>query len=361
MPFIDPLCPHFEICGGCSLQHLAPVAYAEFKKDLVIDALAQAGLGDIHVDDPLLIPAHNRRRCNLKAEMVQGRVLLGYYESKSHSIVDISCCPLVVPEIEALFNPLRQCLKQILKHKQKVDLFIVHSDAGIDLVLEGLKSLNFEQTECLVELARVHDLARVSLKNKGDVEPVVTFRTPFITYGNVPVECDGAGFMQASKLSDEILTGLVLKYLPQGVSRAVDLFCGRGTFTLPLSAYVKVDAFELDMPSLSALEKAKNKHCRPITTSIRNLFENPLSPKELERYDFAVINPPRAGAIRQSRNLAQSKIPVIVMVSCDPQTFARDAKILMQGGYNLSPVSPVDQFLWSKHIEVVGVFYRHHN
>ncbi len=338
------------------LQHLAPVAYAEFKKALVVDALEQAGLGDIHVADPILIPAHHRRRCNLKAELVQGRGLLGYYESKSHNIVDISCCPLVVPEIEALFNPLRQCLKQILKHKQTVDLFIVHSDAGIDLVLEGLKSLTFEQTECLVELARTHDLARVSLKSKDDMEPVITFRTPFITYGNVPVECDGAGFMQASKLSDEILTGFVLKALPQGVKRAVDLFCGRGTFTLPLSAHVKVDAFELDSQSLSALDKAKNKHNKPINTAMRNLFENPLCPKELDRYDFAVINPPRAGAIRQSRNLAQSKLPVVVMVSCDPITFARDAKILIQGGYHISTVIPVDQFLWSKHAEVVGVF-----
>jgi 23S rRNA (uracil1939-C5)-methyltransferase len=328
---------------------LSENAYAAYKKTLVTSALASYSLADVLVKDPIIIPPHNRRRCNLKAARVQDRIQLGYHARKSHDIVDISVCPLVVPEIEMLIPALRSCLKGVLRNKQK----------GVDLIIDGLKSLAFEQTENLIAFGVKHDLARISLQNIDSIEPLVTFRTPVISYGGVSVECDANGFMQASMVSDKILTKLVLDSVPQGVKRAVDLFCGRGTFTLPLSGITKVDAFELDLRALTTLEKAKNKNSKPVNTYIRNLFEDPLNPKELENYDFAVINPPRAGAFKQCLALAESQTSAIAMVSCDPRTFARDAKVLMEGGYKLDEVTPVDQFLWSNHIEVVGTFRRY--
>lgn len=356
---VEPACPHFGVCGGCALQHLSAEAYGAYKKELVVRALVHLGI-EVAVHDPILFPPHSRRRCNLKAARIQDKIHLGYHEIKSHNIVDISVCPLVVPEIEALFSPLRVCLKRVLHNRQKADLFIAMTDSGIDILLmiEGVKTLEFEQTEALIEFARSYDLARISYKYKNDTQPIVTFRQPYLTYGDVAVETDADGFMQASDLSDKILTQLVIDSAPGSTKRAVDLFCGRGTYTLPLSTIAKVDAFELDSVSLSALERAKNKSQRAIRTSCRNLFEDPLSAKELDIYDFAVINPPRAGALQQCRALALCKIPVVTMVSCDPRTFARDAKILIQGGYHLISTTPVDQFLWSNHIEVVGMFSR---
>lgn len=355
-----PVCPHFEICGGCSLQHLDASAYQDYKTKLVSDALEFHGLEAVVVHAPILIPAHNRRRCNLKAACIQDRIVLGYHENKSHKIVDIQTCPLVVPEIEALIAPLRKCLKNILKNKQKADLFIALSDTGIDLlmVIDGLKALSMKQSEQLIAFGMENDIARISLKSGKTAEPIVTFRLPVITYGGVPVECHADGFMQASALSDSILTKLVLDAAPKKMKRAIDLFCGRGTYTLPLSALAKVDGFENDTQALNALDRAKNKHQKPITTFNRNLFEDTLTAQELNFYDFAVINPPRSGALRQCVAIAQSKIPTVVMISCDPKTFARDTKVLKQGGYVLDSVTPVDQFLWSGHIEVVGVFVR---
>jgi 23S rRNA (uracil1939-C5)-methyltransferase len=355
---ITPGCPHFGVCGGCTLQHLSPSSYSDYKRGLVVQAMESNGLGHVIVNEPIVIPPHNRRRCNLKARSTQNKITLGYYESKSHQIVDISTCLVVRPEIESLFQPLRSILEILLKGKQIADIFITMSDTGLDILfdVEGLKSLSLEQTEQLIEFGREQNLARISFKLHKQVEPMVMFRTPIITYGGIPVECEADGFMQASSLSDQILTQLILDAVPKNLTRAVDLFCGRGTFTFPLSNLCKVDAFELDSHTLSALERAKNKHQKPVNTFLRNLFEEPLTAVELEKYDFAVMNPPRAGALQQSRNLSQSNIPTIVMVSCDPKTFARDAKILMNGGYRLSHVTPVDQFLWSTHIEVVGQF-----
>jgi 23S rRNA (uracil1939-C5)-methyltransferase len=164
--------------------------------------------------------------------------------------------------------------------------------------------------------------------------------------------------MQASSFSNDILIDLVMKAAPEKMKRAADLFCGRGTFSLPLSTLTKVDSYELDKPALSALERAKNKHSRPINTSVRNLFQEPLTNDELNKYDYVVINPPRAGALKQCQELAKTAVPIIIMVSCDPKTFARDAHALIAGGYKLNEATPVDQFLWSDHIEVVGTFYR---
>lgn len=357
---VKPPCPHFGVCGGCTQQHLSASDYETLKWGFVRHALAHVGLQDVTVEPPIIFPSHSRRRCNLKALRLNNNVLLGYHEHRSHNIVNASVCPLVMAEIEALFDPLRACLLSVLKPKQKADLFLALGNEGIDLIftIEGLRSLEFEQTQALTDFATRYGLARIANKHRGELDPVVTFRQPTINYGDVPVEMVADGFMQASQLSDDVLTDFVLNTVPPSTKRAADLFCGRGTYGLPLSQQAKVDAYDLDGPAIAALERAKNKYQRPVQTHVRNLFEDPLSPKELAIYDFVVINPPRAGAFQQCKQLAESRVPVIAMVSCDPKTFARDANVLINGGYRLERVTPVDQFLWSNHVEVMGKFER---
>lgn len=360
LPPLDPKapCPHFGICGGCSLQNMESGTYTSHKTQMVTKELTLKGLADVIVSEPRLIPAGHRRRCNLKAARIQNEIHLGYHEHKSHNIAQISQCPLIVPELEALILPLRDLLKNLLRHKQKVDLFLLATDTGVDFIVDGISNLSIPQTQAIVEFCQEHRVSRFSLRHKGELDPIVTFQQPTITYGGIPVTCQADGFTQASKMADDILTSLVLAELPSPCKRALDLFCGRGTFSLPLSRHTKVDAFELDIQAIKALEKARNKASLPLQTFTRNLFENPLERKELNPYDFAVINPPRAGAQSQCQVMSHSDIPTIVMVSCEPKTFARDAAILIQGGYNLKHVTPVDQFLWSNHVEVVGCFHK---
>lgn len=349
-------CPHFGLCGGCALQHLNDEAYSLHKTQMIRKELDLKGLTSVTVNKPLLIPAGQRRRCNLKAMRLHDVIHLGYHEVKSHSIVQIEQCPLVAPQLETLLAPLRVLLKSLLRNKQKVDLFLLTTDTGIDLILDGITAFTLEQTQKIIRFCEAERVARFSLRHKNGLEPVVTFVEPAIAYDGISVACQADGFTQASKMADDILTQLVLQYMPAPTKRALDLFCGRGTFCLPLSRHARVDGYELDAKALQGLEKAKNKASRPLQLFSRNLFEDPLDEKELKPFDFVVLNPPRAGAQHQCRILSQSTVARIVMVSCDPKTFARDAAILIQGGYELENVTPVDQFLWANHVEVVGCF-----
>ncbi|MBP6985796.1 MAG: class I SAM-dependent RNA methyltransferase [Alphaproteobacteria bacterium] len=349
-------CRHYGVCGGCTLQHLDTQDYIDEKTSLIANAFHGEGLKNIRINPPILIPKMHRRRCNFKVMRLHDVIHLGYHTKKSHDIADITECPLILPELEALIIPLKKLFIHLLRNKQKVDVFLLHSDTGTDILVEGLWGLSLEQSNKIISFCEQHQVSRFNLKRKNEKELIIEFQKPTIRYGNIPVECQADGFTQASKMADEILTNLVLREWPQENKRTLDLFCGRGTFSIPLSQHAKVDAFELDAQAIKDLEKAKNKASCPIQLSTRNLFEDPLILKELNAYDFAILNPPRAGAKNQCYWLSQSSIPVIVMVSCEPATFARDARLLIQGGYNIEEVTPVDQFLWSRHVEVVGCF-----
>lgn len=351
-----PVCQHFGICGGCKLQGIDKKSYIKIKNDLVLQPLSYEGVDFLSCANPILIPSGNRRRCTLKATKQKDQLLLGYHEMKSHSIVDIKECPLLTNELQKLIEPLKTCLKSILSSKATHDIIIAQSESGFDLILDSLKNLTLDQTNRLITFAQQNKVSRIQLKYKDALEPVVAFETPVLHFDNIAVDCDADGFMQASTLSDQILSELVTKEIPENSKRGLDLFCGRGTFSLPLSSKLSIDAFDLEARSVNVLQKAAHKAGRNITARVRNLFEAPLEQKELAKYDFAVINPPRAGALKQCKFIASSNIQKLVMVSCEPKTFARDAKILIDGGYKLENITPVDQFIWSNHIEIVGVF-----
>ncbi|MBL0941460.1 MAG: 23S rRNA (uracil(1939)-C(5))-methyltransferase RlmD [Alphaproteobacteria bacterium] len=353
-----PICPHFTKCGSCLLQHLRPDVYQHHKIQKVKTALYNQGFEDPHLKELIVLPSRTRRRANFKIVKTQQGVSLGYYQRNSHYIVDIQQCAVVIPEIENIIPALRSFLNEILDVKQKAEIYITSTGSGLDILfkVEQNFELSMNLREKFVDFARLYKLSRLSVGCGNFEEPIITFNTPTVEFSGIQVEIDARGFLQASQLADKVLSEVVSSYLPQDFTRAADLFCGRGTFTFLLAKYAKVYAAEMDTSALTALKKAAILHQKSIQTEHRNLFSSPLLPIELNKYQVILINPPRIGAAKQAKQIALSQVPCIIMISCNPTTFARDARILKEGGYQLDSLTPVDQFLWSEHIELVGCF-----
>ncbi len=355
-----PPCPYFGSCGGCRLQHLDQSTYNDFKRQKIIGALAQQGLTDCKVHEPIQVSPRTRRRITLKAKRQKNQVLLGFYQRDSHHIIAIEQCLLVDPEIEALFSPLRDLVEFLLSAGEQIDILCTKADQGLDVVLRYAKrvQISLELREQLVAFAKQHKLCRLSIADPKQEDLIVCFTKPSVSFDGVPVAIQSTSFLQASAKGGDILAQLVTEAVPTSAKYVADLFCGRGTLALPLARQWKVDAYDAEEEALSALEKAARQAQRPIRVLPRNLMALPLMPKELARYGAVILDPPRSGALAQCQQLATSKVPTVVMVSCQPASFSRDAKELCAGGYRLQAVTPVDQFLWSSHIELVGVFVR---
>ncbi len=217
-----------------------------------------------------------------------------------------------------------------------------------------------KSSEYLKSFADQQKVTRLVISFAGSIEVIHEIAKTYITFDEIPVEIDAEGFLQTSFAADQILRDLVLKHLlpidAEAGIEVVDLFCGRGTFTLPLSKYATVEGFDSDYNAIQSLEAAATQAERQITLHRRDLFISPLASLELDKYNFCVINPPRVGAKAQCDELALSNIEKIVYISCNPESFARDAKILSDGGYKLQELFPVDQFYWTPHIEMIGFF-----
>jgi 23S rRNA (uracil1939-C5)-methyltransferase len=357
-------CQHFTRCGGCQLQHLSLSTYAAFKKDRVLSALKGQGLEGVTVCEPMILPRGSRRRAAFKALKRNNQVKVGFYRRASHHIIDIKECPLVLDSIRAFVPHLRQFLESFLSNNQALDVFVLCSDVGLDVLFDSphAPKLELDERLKLTRFAEQANLARLSLscdqKDKTGQEIIVSFRTPVVHFDGVPVQVEAKNFLQVSKSMDDFLAHTVDHTFAPSLKRGADLFSGRGTLTLPLSRRARVDAFELDEQALSALQTAANRHQRPIQTSMRNLFQNPLKVNELNQYDCVCINPPRIGAVAQVKMLAESSVPDILMISCNPISFAKDVRALLAGGYKTDAITPVDQFLWSPHVEMVAHFYR---
>lgn len=348
-----PPCRHFGACGGCALQHLAPSFYGEWKHAQVFNALAQRGFHDVAVEPAVVLPPRVRRRIVLKALRTATRVVLGFNRRVSHQLVDIAECVIASPALEAMFAPLRAVLASILRPKEWTKIALTESEAGLDCAFESETKLKLEALQTLARFAEEHDLARISWN--GD--PFAERRAPFITFEGVPVSLPPKHFLQASRAADHVLTERVLAGAGEA-RRIVDLFCGLGTFSIPLARRARVQAFDGDAAAIAALQTAARARTLPLEAERRDLFRRPLSAKELAAFDAAVFDPPRAGAREQCEAMAQSSIARIVAVSCSPASFARDARILVDGGFRLERVTPVDQFLWSPHVELTAVFSR---
>jgi 23S rRNA (uracil1939-C5)-methyltransferase len=352
-----PACVHFGICGGCALQHLDDPTYAAFKRDQVVRALAHHGLGDVDVAAPLIVPVRARRRTRLTARRSGGRILLGYLERGSHRMVGVTECPVILPRLEALLPPLRGLLADLLGAKDTLHLTLTATDTGIDLLIAGDRPPGLRALQSLAVFAEAQDIARITWESKQGPDPVAVRRPPSIRFGSAPVPLPPGAFLQAAKDSEDWMMGMAREAVG-GARHVADLFAGCGTFTAVLAEKAAVSAYESSGEMIDVCRRGLNhaKGLHPVTLSRRDLFREPLTVKELGKFDALVIDPPRAGAKAQTETLAASAVPVVAAFSCNPATFARDARAMVDGGYVLETVTPIDQFRWSAHVELAAVF-----
>jgi 23S rRNA (uracil1939-C5)-methyltransferase len=351
---IRPICRYFSACGGCAVQTLAEQPYAQWKQGLLADAMRQAG---IKAKAEPLRDAHGagRRRATFHARTdASGRAITGFMEARAHKIVEIEGCPVLAPSLQEAPQIARALAQILAASGRPLDILMTATASGLDVDLKGHGPLNEDETQRLVRFALRHDLARLS--NHGAI--VTVQRPPVVLMGKAMVAVPPGAFLQATEAGEATLAEEVCAAMT-GASRIADLFAGVGTFSLRLAAFAPVHASDADEPALDALAKAaRSAALRPVTIETRNLFRRPLSAEELAPFDAVIFDPPRAGAELQARAIAKSRVPVIVAVSCNAQTFARDAAILCSGGYALERVLPVDQFRYSPHLEIVATFKR---
>ena len=351
---IDPICPHFGICGGCALQHWAPVHYRAWKRDLVATALAHAGV-DADVDD--LIDAHGegRRRAVLHARRgTHGVLQVGFAALLAHHIVPIDRCPILSPGLAGAIETAWDIAEELKGEAKPLDIQVTSTETGLDVDVRGSGPLSPQRSGTLARIAESRRLAR--LTRHGEL--IAQRAKPIVTMGRAKVSLPPGAFLQATREGEETLARLVTEHVGDA-KHVADLFAGVGPFALRLAERARVIAADNEETAIAALRQAAaTSGLKPIDAQRRDLFRRPFLSKELARVDAVVFDPPRQGAEQQARELAASGVPLIVAVSCNHATFARDARILSAGGYRLTGVTPVDQFRYSAHVEIVARFVR---
>ena len=364
-----PPCRHFGRCGGCQLQQLDEQTLTEFVGARVANASASQELGPERITLPHLSPPGSRRRASLRAESAQGRVVIGYREAKSHRLVELTECPVMLPQFVALLTPLRKLLIALStgkgggkgRHahaKLAADVDLAMSEQGIDLTIKGLTVEGLPATEAVLDFARLHGLARISLDQGYGAEAVWEPEPVTVALSSVSVPFPPGSFLQATADGEHALTAAVCEWLA-GAASVADLFAGLGTFAFALAAQgSKVLAVEAARDAHQACKSASGRAQLPIHSLHRDLFRNPLMPDELERFAGVVLDPPRAGARDQIERIAASTVPRVVYLSCNPSSWAKDAKTLIEAGYRLVELRPIGQFRWSTHVELASLFVR---
>jgi 23S rRNA (uracil1939-C5)-methyltransferase len=352
-----PPCTHFKVCGGCALQHWRRDAYTGWKVELISRALEQRGVDAPRFEPPLVGAPGERRRVDFVLRRQGRRVLAGFHERASQQIVDVATCVVARPALTTLLQSLRTGLASILPDGSAADAIVNETDSGLDLLLRPHRrvDLSLERREALVALAEQADLARLSWGDRTSAEPVVVRRTPLLLLGDVRVEPPAGAFLQATKRAEQTMRAMVADWTG-GASRLADLFAGIGALSLGRAG--KLALFENERSAVQAVDAAARRLGGRVTVERRDLFRNPLTTVELDAFDAVLLDPPRAGAAAQSGELARAKVPRVVYASCDPGSFARDARTLQDGGYRLEKLLPIDQFLWSAHVELIALFAR---
>jgi len=348
------LCRHFGICGGCAFQDLSPDTYRELKRVQVANALARHGIKAPIAPLAETAPG-TRRRATLKAAKRDDEVLIGFAAARSHAIVDMQECRVLAPALLSLVHELRELLHRLLKPGERAEIGLTETDCGFDLAL-GLPANDFTgHSAHLAQWARGRNIARISVNR----EIAVHLASPAIRIGDSTVLLSQDTFLQPSREGERLLQAEV-RDIVKAARNIADLFAGCGTFTLALAQRARVHAVDVNGEALRSLGDAARKTggLKPVTTETRDIFKRPLRPDELDGFDVLVVDPPRAGARAQVQLIAKSRVGRLAYVSCNPETFARDAAILTDAGFHLRGVKPVDQFLWSTHIELVGAFER---
>lgn len=351
---MNGLCSHFGSCGGCTHQDVSDADYRVLKRRGVTDALSRHGV-DADVEDVVEVPPGTRRRATMKAKKIAGGVQLGFHAARTHDIVDLQQCLVLTPRLAGLLPGLREMLSAMLAPNEDAELRLADTDTGIDLGLRWRRPNDTATLEALTRWAAKLKLDRISAHG----ETVVSLMQPSVRFGKAVVALPPEVFLQPTREGEAVLQSFVRDTL-SGAKRVADLFCGCGTFSFPLAEKARVHAVELEPAMLEALAAAAKttSGLKPVTTEKRNLFKRPLTELEVNGFDAVCLDPPRAGALEQVKLLAKSKLARVAYVSCDADSFARDARMLCDAGFRLKRVVPVDQFLWSAHIELAGAFVR---
>jgi 23S rRNA (uracil1939-C5)-methyltransferase len=351
-----PPCRHFPRCGGCQLQHLDEDALAAFVRDRVVFAAEGQGLAPDAVTPVHLSPPRTRRRATLHAANAGGKPAIGFNEERSHRIVDMRECHVLAPELFALVAPLRDMLAR-RRGKYALTIELALTDRGVDCAIKGLEVDGLEETERLTEFCRANGLARLSLDQGFGMEGFWEPEPVTVTLSGVPVDFPPGSFLQATADGEAALAAAVREWLG-GCERVADLFAGLGTFTFALAGQSTVLAAEAARDAHLACRSAANRARLPVEAVHRDLFRNPLRVEELRGFDGVVLDPPRAGAREQIVQLAASNVQKIAYISCNPSSWAKDARALADAGYRPVDLRPVGQFRWSIHVELASLFVR---
>lgn len=353
---VTPPCRHFGTCGGCQLQHLDEAALAGFVFDRVSHAASSQGLGPVDTAPAWLSPPFSRRRATLHAVNGGGGPLIGFREGGSHRIVGLSECPVLAPELFEAVTRIRALLAR-RKGKYAADIELTLADQGVACGIKGLAFDGLADAEALFDFARESGFARLTVdegygpETRWEPEPVT------ITLSGVPVPLPPGAFLQATQDGEAALVAAATEWLA-GARIVADLFSGLGTFSFALAGPAKVLAAEASRDAHLACKSAAALSGKPVHALHRDLFRNPLQPDELDRFEAVLLDPPRAGAREQARLLAGSTVARVVYISCNPSSWARDAAMLVDGGYRLNALRPVGQFRWSTHVELASFFTR---
>jgi 23S rRNA (uracil1939-C5)-methyltransferase len=348
---VEPPCRHFGTCGGCSLQHMEAAAYRAFKSERVASALKRERI-EVELRPLVACAPDSRRRVVLSARKTAGGMLLGYHRMQSFEIVDVEECRIALPAIVSALPMLRDLAEIVCQTAKPFHVTVTSTDTGLDVAFAESGKLPDTIRRQAADFVIRHRVARLSVD--GDI--VVEHHKPVIRHGAAEVTPPPGGFLQAVASAEQAMADLVSVHIAKS-KRVADLFCGSGAFALRLARSAEVHAVEGEAAALAALDRGFRfaSGLKLVTTEKRDLFRRPLTFKELDAFDGIVFDPPRAGAEDQSRQIARSAVPKVAAVSCNPTTLARDLRILIDGGYRLVSVTPVDQFLWSPHVEAVAL------
>ncbi len=352
---IDAICPKFKTCGGCSLQHWQSKNILEWKSNTISSALNRVGINCEKVET-IEAFASGRRRAKFNAKRVKGELSFGFMAARSHEIIDIDKCPILSPNLANNILKIRELIRSLTQANEELEVLVTDCDNGIDVDITGLKPLskyNRGELETLAKACENAKIARLTLNGED-----AYFQThPFVKIGNAIIELPAGAFLQATKTCENLIAQTMLKWA-KGSKRAIDLFAGIGTFSVQIKDLCETNAYEIHQPSILALNKAAKSMAggRTLKGFSRDLFRVPVSPLEMKNIDLVILDPARAGAEAQVKQLIRTKIPKIIYISCEPNSFARDAKILIDGGYKLKEVKGFDQFQFSTHVEMMGLF-----
>jgi 23S rRNA (uracil1939-C5)-methyltransferase len=353
-----PPCKHFAECGGCSLQHLKPAVYNQFKRDILVQSAKRFGYDESVVSPMVEVGVNSRRRAEFKVSVNKGEVTIGFFEAKTHNVIDLAMCPITSDKIVDLLTHLKNLISSLKKPGNIKSINVSQSDNGLDIVLNVASRTAAADRKKLIDFAAANCILRLSEKDAKEMEVLYGNVSPMINFGHINVELPAGSFLQATHIGQMAITKIILEQT-QGFKRVADLYCGCGTYSLPLvqEGHI-VHSYEGSNEMVTAIHNAarKNNIEDKITPHLRDLFKRPLKQHELKNFDALVINPPRNGAKPQADEIAESGIKKVIMVSCNPATFERDAQSFIHGGYKLISATPIDQFYWNSHLELVAVF-----